>query len=288
MPIDKPALDLDALNVVMEPRNTKRLWDKPVLPQQLEQLAKLKFTHITLPKTPPAIEPIKIDGDTGGRKAFGGAKVFPGPAPAPDMAKLAAAHGLEVEYVQMPALSVLPTADEATAHLISRQAYEEITPEKALSDLVTPICGEGVAERLQKGFALLEQANALVQKNAPSLGLANQGMLDARLKSKAPEPWLTEAKTLYAGAMNEMYRANTRAREGARSLTLYHAKRLEFTFHFFTALESIKPDTLELAAESFYNALNSYADAARDDQDRLGIALLNEYAYKPLLQALSD
>jgi hypothetical protein len=93
--------------------------------------------------------------------------------------------------------------------------------------------------------------------------------------------------------MNEMYRANTRAREGSRSLTLYHAKRLEFTFHFVSCIESLykahdpaaRPDSLIAAVESIYNALNSYADAARDSSDRGAIALLNKHGYYVLREA---
>jgi len=93
-------------------------------------------------------------------------------------------------------------------------------------------------------------------------------------------------------AMNEMYRANTRAREGSRSLTLYHAKKLEFTFHFINCIESLykahepttRSESLVAAVESIYNALNSYADAARDSGDRGAIALLNEHGYRVLAE----
>ena len=38
--------------------------------------------------------------------------------------------------------------------------------------------------------------------------------------------------------------------------------------------------------ESLYNALNSWSDVARDSSDRGGIALLNEYGYRPLVKAI--
>jgi hypothetical protein len=118
-------------------------------------------------------------------------------------------------------------------------------------------------------------------------------MLLRHLESKEPLPaWITEVKTLYTGAMNEMYRANTRARGGARPFILYHAKRLEFALHYFTALESLykahdsatRAESLEAAVEASYNALNAYADVARDASDRGIIALLNEYGYRALLK----
>ena len=41
-------------------------------------------------------------------------------------------------------------------------------------------------------------------------------------------------------AMNEMYRANTRAREGGRAFTLYYARRFEFGFEYMNAVEALR------------------------------------------------
>ena len=118
-------------------------------------------------------------------------------------------------------------------------------------------------------------------------------MLLRHLHAQGEAPaWLTEVKTLYTTAMNEMYRANTRAREGSRTLTLYHAKRMEFAFHLLTAMETLykahdpaaRAESLEAAMESVYNALNSYSDVARDSTDRGTIALLNEHGYRVLVK----
>jgi len=45
---------------------------------------------------------------------------------------------------------------------------------------------------------------------------------------------------------------------------------------------------LETAVEAMHNALQFYADVARDNSDRGVIAVLNEYAYRPLLKALDE
>jgi hypothetical protein len=91
-----------------------------------------------------------------------------------------------------------------------------------------------------------------------------------------------------------MYRANTRAREGSRSFTLYTAKRMEFAFHLVSAIEALhkahdpalRAESLEAAMDSTYNALNSWSDAARDSSDRGAIALMNEFGYRPLVKAV--
>jgi hypothetical protein len=347
LPVEKPAFKLDGLSIVMEPKILKRgwsmfngiatgaeSWGEDEHLALLRQLVKLKFTHVLLPKKSPPVPQVAVDGDTGGRKAFAGAKSFPSGDPVPDLTKDAAALGLvpvALDFVTHSlgarAPSVLPQFQagdldrrmrsilkfksggfmvgaqmpgdlSAAAYFTSRVSFDDkITAPQALAGLVTPICGDGVAERVQKGFDLIAQAAKLIETNDPDLGVPNAQVLKRHLDSKdALPPWITEAKTHYAGAMNEMYRANTRAREGARSYTLHLAKRLEFTVHFFTALEAVyashdaakRAESLEAAVEALYNALNSLADAARNNSERGAIALLNENGLRVLMKALES
>lgn len=345
MPIEKPPFKLDDFDIVMEPWVVKRgwsmfngslaggeSWDKPAHVALLRQLVKLKFTHVLIPRNGQLLQSIAVDGDTGGRKAFGGARQFPVGESQTDIS--AEAQGLGLVVLPMDPVtmslgadvpSVLPQFSlaglernlrtqlrykstsfmagarmpgdlNAAAYFASRVCFDEqITAAQALSDLVTPICGEGVAGRLEKSFDLIGQAAKLIEANDPNLGVPGPLLLLRHLESKEPLPaWIADAKALYAGAMNEMYRANTRAREGARTFTLYHAKRLEFTVHFFTAIEALyaahdpgtRAESLETAVEAIYNALNSYADVARDPSDRGAIALLNEHGYRALLKVI--
>ena len=113
---------------------------------------------------------------------------------------------------------------------------------------------------------------------------------------------LNEARTNYLNAMNEMYRANTRAREGGRAFTLYYARRFEFGFEFINVLEATwnagiakrKGDKetqiaeLEKAIDSVTNACNAMAAVARSQSDRGVIAVMNEYGYRPLLKLLEE
>ncbi len=259
-------------------------WTEDELDQRLQQLKKLGYTSIAVPKNVAPFTPIRVDGDTAGRKAFRGAKTFGNPDAAAVTARFrekAAKLGFEVVTAEPIVVSVLPKND--------------FRDEKALSELVTPMCGEGVAERLWLGFQEIDKANQLIAQNDPKLGFPAPEMLVRHLHATGPVPeWLTQVKTHFQNAMNEMYRANTRAREGSRSFTLYNAKRLEFTFHFVNAIEALhkahdpalRAESLEAAMDSIYNALNSWSDVARDSSDRGGIALLNEFGYRPLVKAV--
>ncbi len=259
-------------------------WTEAELEQRLAQLKKMNYTTLAIPASVEPFPPIRVDGDTAGRKAFRGAKAFENPdvvAITTRLREKAAKLGFEVVAADPVAGSVLPKNDYAS--------------EKALAEVITPMCGEGVAERMWLGFQEIDKAAQLIAQNDPQLGLPGPGMLARHLTAEGPVPaWLTQVKTHYLNAMNEMYRANTRAREGSRSLTLYNAKKLEFTFHFISCIESlhkahdpaIRADSLVAAVESIYNALNSWSDVAQDASDRGGIALLNEHGYRPLVQVV--
>lgn len=346
LPIEKPVFKLDGFDVVFESKIVSRAWhgfnnqafgldswSADDGDRLLSQLAKLKFTHIVLPEKMMPFAPLPVDGDSAGRTAFKGAKVFanPGVAAVVNHLKTRAVElGMSIIFSSLttdalvhlgaPQNSVLPqfsleklgaelaghdhlvvsavmTGDlNASAHFISRAAFDDkITPERALAGLVTPICGEGVAERLWKGFDHVEKAAKLIAANDPRIGVPDPKMFLRHLESKEPLPaWITEVKTHYTAAMNEMYRGNTRARGGARPFILYHAKRLEFALHYFTALESLykahdataRAESLEAAVEAIYNALNACADVARDPSDRGVIAVLNEHGYRALLKVI--
>lgn len=189
-------------------------------------------------------------------------------------------------------------------YFLSRASFNaDLTPRQALDELITPICGEGVSERLANGFAAIEEISRLIEAEDPDFSIPDPKMFVRHLEStdEAPE-WWGKATELYGTAVNEMYRGNTRARGGARPFILYHAKYFTFALHYMTAVQSARDaarakdadDTeayvehLEAAVEAMHNALQIYADVARDNSDRGVIAVLNEYGYLPLLEALNE
>lgn len=190
----------------------------------------------------------------------------------------------------------------ASLHFLSRAAFHPgLSASQSLTDLATPICGPEVDDRLAIGFAASARAAELIDRNDPLLGVPDARMIARQSEAReAQSTWMSEVKALYTQAMNEMYRANTRARDGARPFILYHAKRFEFALHLVTSLEAVRKagqlraqgqqdaaaKALEPAIEAMYNALNALADVARDPSDRGTIAALNEHGYRPLLKLL--
>jgi hypothetical protein len=366
-PVEPPALTLAGFDVVREPRFEERAWhmdlDSPIGPavwgladQQklLRQLARLKFNRLVLEtahESPAAAlsahGQIVVSGDTAGRSAFGGAKLFENPDLANhadekskreaaekwvvSVTEAAEALGMTVEAKRVPAASqptaaegVLPYLDFAAqlsdnnqrhasldlvnagdadlaAFSLSRASFDAKAAAHPLNDLVTPICGDGVAERVQKAFEMAAEATKLIAANDPAFGTPNSDVVLRHYDSSEPAPeWWAKANENYLNAMNEMYRANTRAREGGRSYTLYFARRFEFAFEYMNCVAAVrnagiaksKQDAktqiaeLEKAVESMNGGLNALAAVARSPSDRAIIAVLNEYGYRPLVKEL--
>lgn len=186
---------------------------------------------------------------------------------------------------------------DAAMYYLSRAAFDAtVTPKRALDDLFTAMCGEGVAERVTKGLAQVEEAERLIDRHDLGFAAPAADVVLKHYNDKPTPEWWKTARELYSAAMDEMYRGNTRAREGTRSFTLYHAKRLEFAVHYMSSVEALRlagqarakkdaakqVEQLEKAVEAMHNALSAYGEVARDSSDRRVIALLNEYGYRPL------
>jgi len=198
----------------------------------------------------------------------------------------------------------VPGGHSHDLHYLSRAAFAaDLDPREALESLIAPTCGEGVSERVAAAFAAVEAVSALMDREDPGFAAPRPEMFLEHHRSAEPAPaWWAEAKELYGTAVNEMYRANTRARGGPRPYLLYHAKTFTFALHYLGAVEAVRAagiaragedaeewvGHLELSVEALHNALGIYADVARDHSDRGAIAVLNAYAYRPLLELLDE
>jgi hypothetical protein len=97
--------------------------------------------------------------------------------------------------------------------------------------------------------------------------------------------------------MIELYRANGAIDGDAKPILFYYAKRGEYVLEYLAAVKAVREaalakkagdtemaiEQLEVALEQMYNCINTLSDVARDQSDRGLIAVLNAYAYRPLL-----
>lgn len=191
--------------------------------------------------------------------------------------------------------------NDLPAYWLSRRSCRQaLSPVEACRDLLTPVCGEEVDHRVWKAVEFAQSAATALAERDSGLGIPK---VQAIMEKSDPVPlaWST-ARDGFLNAMNEMYRANTRAREGGRAYTLYLARRFEFAFEYMNYAEAVRKSAIaerandrdtqiaeiEKAIESLNNALNAVAAVARSNSDRGLIAVLNEYGYRPLKKKLAE
>jgi hypothetical protein len=168
-------------------------------------------------------------------------------------------------------------------------------------DLVVPICGDGVEESVLKAHDQMAAAMDLLDDGDHRFTVMVPDVIMKHYHQSDPPPqWWSQVRDNYLGAMNDMYRANTRGRAGGRSYTLYLARRCEFGYEYMNCVEATrkagiaksKKDTaeqraqLEKAVESMNAACAALAAVARDPSDRGMIAVCNEFGYRPLQREL--
>jgi hypothetical protein len=182
------------------------------LEMRLQQLKKLGYTTVAIPKAVAPFTPIHVDGDTAGRKAFRGAKTFDNP----DVAAITARFREKAAKLGFEIVRPSRLKPRCCRKMTSPMKKPSATSSRRCAAKAWPNACGSASRRSTKRTAYRE--------NDPKLGIPAPDMLTASFElareRHLPE-WLTQVKTHYTTAMNEMYRANTRAREGSRSLTLY-------------------------------------------------------------------
>jgi len=193
----------------------------------------------------------------------------------------------------------VPGELDPAVYFLSRAAWQrELTPRAAHNELWTTTTGNGAAaERLWIGWQHLETATNLIDSHDLGFAFPVDGML---MRHYVPEPipdWWQEATDAYTEFMIELYRSQGAINGGAAPLLFYYAKRGEYVLEYLAAVKAVREaaianeagdaetaiEHLEQALEQTFNCINTLADVAQDQSDRGLIAMLNQYAYRPLL-----
>lgn len=188
-------------------------------------------------------------------------------------------------------------------HYVSRAMWDvSLTPAESHKDLWATTTGnESASDRLWIGRQHLEKASSLILSKDPDQVKLGRGMLIKRHYIAEPIPaWWQEATDAYTQYMIELYRAQGAVDGGTKPVLFYYAKRGEFVLEYLGAVKAVREaalakkagdnemalEHLELALESTYNCINTLSDVARNQGDRGLIAVLNAYAYRPLVAEL--
>jgi hypothetical protein len=193
----------------------------------------------------------------------------------------------------------VPAELDPSVYFLSRSAWDaKLTPRQAHDELWLAMTGNPAAtERLWQGWQELERATELIDRNNIGFTFPVSGML---MKHYRPDPipkWWAQASKHYETLMIELYRSQGSVDSRARKLLFYYAKRGEYVLEYLAAVRAVREaalakkngdlektvEHLEVALEQTYNCINTLSDVVQDQSDRGLIAVLNAYAYRPLL-----
>jgi hypothetical protein len=193
----------------------------------------------------------------------------------------------------------IPAELDPDIYYLSRASWDEtLTAEAAHKELWTTATGNAsAANRLWLARQHLENATNLIDKNDLGFAFPVQGMLMKHYNAEPIPEWWENVNELYTQYMIELYRANGAVSGDARPILFYYAKRGEYVLEYLAAVRAVREasladkagdtemaiEQLEVALEQMYNCINTLADVARDQSDRGLIAVLNAYAYRPLV-----
>ena len=193
----------------------------------------------------------------------------------------------------------VPAELDPAVYFLARASWEkDLTAGQAVRELWTTATGNAAAaDRLWKAWQHLEAATDLIDKHAIGFTFPVQGMLMKHANENPLPEWWQQANDAYTAYMVELYRAHGAIDGDAKPILFYYAKRSEFALEYLAAVKAVREAALakkegnieqamehfETALEQTHNCINTLSDVAQDQSDRGVIAVLNAYAYRPLL-----
>lgn len=193
----------------------------------------------------------------------------------------------------------VPAELDSSVYFLSQVSWQEgLTAEASLKELWTTATGnEAAADRLWLAWQHLERATNRIDENDLGFSFPVPGMLMRHYQAEPMPEWWQEVTDSYTQYMVELYRAHGAIDGDSKPVLFYYAKRGEYVVYYLAAVKAVREaalarksgdletalEHLETALESTFDAINALADVARDQSDRGLIAVLNAYAYRPLL-----
>ena len=187
-------------------------------------------------------------------------------------------------------------------HYLSRASWDaSVTPRSAHDDFWVTLTGKkDVSDRLWRAEQATARATDLLDKNALGFAFPVRNMFLKHYKAEPFPEWWEEVKEKYVEVLIERYRAVSAVTGRGYDLMFYLAKRSEFVTSYLSAVDAIRKagaakaagnsdetfENLEKAIDSLQSSITSLAEVARDQCDRGLVAVLNSYAYVPLLEEL--
>jgi hypothetical protein len=193
--------------------------------------------------------------------------------------------------------------DSSTLYL-SRAGWDpDTTPQAVYADLVRTVCGQSAVEPMLQAFHEIETVTTRLEDHGMGITFPHPGMITSWWSPDALQPPFLEDQAIYRRAL-EMVRNVKSDRPEGKAYVAYWTGRLQFAVGYFDALRAVQmAATAEKAAheakekgdaaarraglaealkqtisakEAAFNAINAFADVAKNRADAGAIATMAE------------
>ena len=158
------------------------------------------------------------------------------------------------------------------------------------------VCGPEAVKPALKSLAIIERITLGLDQHGLGFGFPVPGMMTKHYRAGGLSSALKEDHKSYRESLALMEEAHRNCRLEGRDYTGYLVGRLHFAVRYLDAAEAfgavgraLKADQksearqhAETAYQAIRDALQTYADVARDHGDLGAVALMNKYCYRPI------
>ncbi|MEX1231149.1 MAG: hypothetical protein WEB58_12965 [Planctomycetaceae bacterium] len=196
----------------------------------------------------------------------------------------------------------VPAYLDMTVHFLSRFSFDTTTTARSAHDefFLALTEKQSSTDRLWLAFEKLEEATEIIDENDIGFAFPVPSLLMKHYHADPVPEWWTTALNAYVEFLTELYRGGSNTAPHGYNFIFYYSKRSEFPLEYLTAVQAVREaavakqegdlekaqEKLNLAIESIFNCMDILSDIGHDQSDRAIIAVLDAYAYRPLLEEL--
>ena len=191
--------------------------------------------------------------------------------------------------------------DPCVAYLAKAAWNEGVTHKDIYRDQIRTVCGEECIEDMLTAFREVEGTTIALEDHGLGLTFPVPGMLTKHWTPQSMSDELVEDRQGYQRALDAAYRALEKTQPSGQSYVDYWIGRLKFGVGYLDMIAAVRCAAIaeadgkpteaiqhaETALVIAHQALEAYADVARDQSDRGAIAVMNEYVYRPLKEKIA-
>lgn len=186
--------------------------------------------------------------------------------------------------------------DPAVYYLARASWDESFTPAEAYTRQLQRVCGPASVEPALQSFKLIEGITLGMDQHGLGFGFPVPGMMTKHYRAGGLSAAIKKDHQLYREALEHAREAYHLSRPEGRAYMNYFVGRLKFAVRYLDAADAfgatanaLKANNsdearrhVDVAYAAIRDALQIYADVAKDHGDLGAVALMNEYCYRPI------